>query len=55
MAKRKKKKPDSDMLLIGVVSLLIALVVFYWKGPTGMLWYGLPAVVGIALLYEAYT
>ena len=52
---RKKKGPDSDLVFIGIVALLAALAALYWKGPAEIFWYGLPAAVGIALLYEAYT
>lgn len=54
MAKRRKKKPDSDLVFVGVVALLAAVAVLYWKGITEIFWYGLPAAIGVALLYEAY-
>ena len=54
MAKRRKKKPDSDLIFIGIVALLAALAMFYWKGAAEIFWYGVPAAIGVALLYEAY-
>ena len=52
--KKRKAKVDTDLQFVGVVALAAALAVFFWKGPDAFIWYGMPAVVGIALLYEAY-
>ena len=52
--KRRKKKPDSDLQFLGVAALAVAVVVLLWQGMDAFIWYGTPAVIGIALLHEAY-
>jgi len=50
----RKKGPDQDLLFVGVVALVAAGAVYLWQGFGGFVWYGIPAVIGVALLYEAY-
>ena len=51
---RKKKGPDQDLLFVGGVSLVCAAAVYLWLGQPAVIWYGIPAIVGVAFLYEAY-
>ncbi len=50
----RKKKVDTDLLFVGVLAFIVAAATFYWKGSAEFMWYGIPAVIGIALVYQAY-
>ncbi|MFC2175079.1 hypothetical protein ACFLQ2_04430 [archaeon] len=56
--KRKKparrKGPDTDLVFVGGVALVAAAAVYLMMGQDAFIWYGVPAAVGVALLYEAY-
>ena len=53
-SKKRKTKVDSDLQLVGIIALIAALAAFVWKGADGIMWYAIPAALGVALLYEAY-
>ncbi len=50
----RKKKVDTDLLFVGAIALIAAVVIAYWQGIEAIIWYGMPAIVGAGLIYQAY-
>ena len=53
MAKR-RKGPDTDLLVLGAGAFLFAAAVFFYFGADAVILYGIAAVAGVAFIYQAY-